>query len=287
MCKSEAEVNELVTKNSAECGYIFGDKFERAFETGDSNEFKRSITIVTSPSSMLDPVINEVVFSAVTDAYCGIIADDEAKKQGLESDMIELYNGYLTGDMVFRADISSVKNEYEQKTSSGENNIKKIISGVLAVYILLGSVLGASDVIGDVKRNIRKGGYACVLAAMLIMCAAAQAILCVLYGFYAKDVLVMLIYCFAVSGFANVLRALKSRTVLCGMLPVLVIGGFAFSDIFSNVTMFPVIEIVRWIFPSGWYMYGLNGGNEGLVVLIGIAVVVNLFGFGINKLEAQ
>ena len=62
MSSSEEELREDVAARRAECGYIFSEDLLEKLESG---RFKRSITLVTAPSTAVDKLSSEVVFSGL------------------------------------------------------------------------------------------------------------------------------------------------------------------------------------------------------------------------------
>ena len=62
LSSSEEELREDVAARGAECGYIFSEDLLEKLESG---RFKRSITLVTAPSTAVDKLSSEVVFSGL------------------------------------------------------------------------------------------------------------------------------------------------------------------------------------------------------------------------------
>ena len=62
LSSSEEELREDVAARRAECGYIFSEDLLEKLESG---RFKRSITLVTAPSTAVDKLSSEVVFSGL------------------------------------------------------------------------------------------------------------------------------------------------------------------------------------------------------------------------------
>jgi uncharacterized membrane protein YsdA (DUF1294 family) len=283
LCSDENEVRSLVASGDVQCGYIFGDRFEKAFENKDVDRLKKSITCVKSSSTVLDSVLDEFIMAAVSDTYCGVIAQSYADDIGINKDISNTYNEYVNGDEVFKAEITTL--EGEKSTETANNSGQRIFMGLLAVYVLLGGVLGAMMAISDEKKGITKGNFECVLASAFVMSAVAEIVTVFVYGFDVKSLIIIFVYALAVAGYANVLRAMQSRSMLCGALPVLVFGAILFSGVVFDVgKLLPYIDIVGWLFPTGWYMTALKGD---VVILVLLALMVNVFGFVVNKVRCM
>ncbi len=101
---SEESLREDVAARRAECGYVFGDNLKERLDTG---AYKRSITVVSAPSSVLAELSTEVVYAKLIDVYgrgllekysegFAFLPEEERWKQ-LEL----LYDKYLTDGSTF------------------------------------------------------------------------------------------------------------------------------------------------------------------------------------------
>lgn len=259
-----------------ECGYIFDRDFEAAFDDGG---FRRTIGCVKSSSTVLDRVINEAVTEAAAEVYCRKAAVQKVNDLGLNYDAEKLYDSIIKGGDVFRPEYVTVNGESRNlAVSPNHKGRDKIFRCVLAVYIMLGTLLGAVIIAGDRKRGIYRWNCTGVLSAAVIMSAAAEITFGAISGFQLQNLLYALLYCLAVWGFASVAMSFGSQGLILGMLPVLVIGSFALAPVFFDLgSLMPAVRGIGFVFPPRWYF--LIYEKNGILMLAGIAVLVNLLSF--------
>ena len=76
---SEEELREDVAARRAECGYIFSEDLLEKLESG---RFKRSITLVTAPSTAVDKLSSEVVFSGLFTVWGRSLLETYTSREG-------------------------------------------------------------------------------------------------------------------------------------------------------------------------------------------------------------
>lgn len=97
LCESEDEVQKLVLKDNAECGYILPKNLTKDIISGRAN---RTLTVYEDSDSMCVPLVNEVVFNAL-----------------FRHASLEWYKDYMVG---FGADLSVIEKLFDEQIESGK-----------------------------------------------------------------------------------------------------------------------------------------------------------------------
>ena len=141
---SKEDLINHVKDGSLECGYEFPDNFK---ERIDKMNYKSSINLITSPSTISSPLINEIVFSSISKTYGVEIATSYIKNSSLfenqeESAVLytrEQYEFYNTRGGAFR-----LTYEYLEGSSNAVETEKKHslmpIRGILAVLLFVAAL---------------------------------------------------------------------------------------------------------------------------------------------------
>ena len=222
----------------------------------------RSVTCLTSPSSVLGETASEALFSVLARLYAPELAFDYMSENGIEYDrqaMLEYYNGYLGEGRAIGIEYSYIDSDGavlpSDETDSGDN----IFTGLLGIYIMLGGILGINGWIEDEKRSLPFGA-ANVAASVLILSLCSCAALAAAGMADISAVAGICLYAVMIMSLCGIIKKLAGRhsAVVCGLLPVLVIGSMLFCPIFFDVSAFvPALGTASYIFAPGYLLMPL------------------------------
>ncbi len=283
---SEEEARQAVERKEAECAYLFPEDLEERLKTGD---YRRCITVYKAPSTILDPIAGEVVYSALASRYDGILlqqyADEEEAFGELdESDgqeLAELYQKYRTDGSTFRFEYAELKDYEKREEGQGkgpeenqEENQKagsggKVfpVRGLGAVIIFLAAFFSACTLGEDEKKGLflalpfreRPLCKWAALMAPLVLTALSVWIALWAAGEWEglwKETATMAAYVLVcgIYGFAAK-ELVKDTRILAAFLPVLAAALLVICPVFADAGMwFDGVNAIRKFLPAAWYL---------------------------------
>ena len=148
---TEEELKKEVQTKAAECGYLFPEGFEEKLEQG---RYKRSITVYTAPSTILDPLVGEVVFSALAARYDGMIFEDyvtgteqgnqEQPGEKLGKEALYWYQTYLENGSTFGFEYGTLTDETDQQVRSSLAKKETFpVRGMIGIFVFLSAFFAA------------------------------------------------------------------------------------------------------------------------------------------------
>lgn len=262
------KMKEDVEFKNIECGYIFEDKFEQGFNKRDLN---RSIGCITSNSSVLHKMINEVIYSSVITKLSPEIANDYLKEKELPFSSYVNYKKYMESDNLFAVDTVYV--------DSPQIAAKKIftVSNVVALYTMLGVVLLSVTAVRDRKKGLRISGYYGIFAGCMLFTVFSLISSGIAGELSQETALKFIVYMFMLSGFSYVLSALRKEEIIFGFLPVLAVTGVVLSPVFIDTgTYLKILEPLQYLYAVTYFV------RLDLIHMAAATVVINILAFGIN-----
>ena len=186
MSSSEEELREDVAARRAECGYIFSEDLLEKLESG---RFKRSITLVAAPSTAVDKLSSEVVFSGLFTVWGRSLLETYSREgevfQGEKEvwkRLEPMYDHYLENGSTF-----AFQYETEGRTQLGKPSMKQTFParGLTAVFIFVMGLTAAVTVCEDEKRGLFFTLSGLGREAAVFSCLAAPVFLSCVSGFAA------------------------------------------------------------------------------------------------------
>ena len=183
---SEEELREDVAARRAECGYIFSEDLLEKLESG---RFKRSITLVAAPSTAVDKLSSEVVFSGLFTVWGRSLLETYSREgevfQGEKEvwkRLEPMYDHYLENGSTF-----AFQYETEGRTQLGKPSMKQTFParGLTAVFIFVMGLTAAVTVCEDEKRGLFSTLSGLGREAAVFSCLAAPVFLSCVSGFAA------------------------------------------------------------------------------------------------------
>ena len=109
------------------------------------------------------------------------------------------------------------------------------------------------------------------------------------YTYISREIIAMGLYILLVCGFCYLLKLIvKSGTDICLSLPILTIGSLIFCPVFIDASKFiPFMSWVNKLFPSYYYLNGINSGMNGFAVMMSVALILIFGGVIINFIRQK
>ena len=213
-----AEVEELVATNELECAFIIPNDIRERFT---QESFEECVEIIVSPRTVLDSLVNKLVFCSTVYVLIEDITINELAKileispEQLENDITALYAGYMSSDTFVKTDISWSGSTAGEKPPSEP----RTRHGFIALVMLVSAMLSAAEHLGMRTR------FSVVLTHKNISCYY--------FAVYASSLLRMLLLgcvgialigataIMPIAGYASVLAAI---VLLVSVLPIKSVG---------------------------------------------------------------
>lgn len=267
VAEDEEQVKNDVETGKAECGYVFPADLRERLETDD---FRRSIDVYSSPSSVLGPLTEEVVFSALMEVFSPEVLVSYGGGQGWDMEKLErLYEKYLTNGSTFSFAFESVSGgKAEENTFS----IAFPARGIGAVLLFVTGIFAAAGLAEDE----RKGLFLCVpqekrwqytfLGILAPVALESAAVLLSLYltgsaikgaAGFGKEAGALLLYSGVIAVFSTVLKAIgRKPEVLIGTVPFFMIGSLALCPVFIDAGRWiPLLDQAGKLFLPYYYLH--------------------------------
>lgn len=275
---SEEELIRCVENKTLECAYIIPEDIADKINT---LELKGAIVRGENPSSIFSRTTDEIVFSKLMRVcgYTAAVSLGEKNNLALNKDNIKnSYRSYLESDAVFSLVFEkiSVNERYTaEKPDTGSVGI-----GLMAVYIMLGGMLGALSWYKDEKRGINIWGMGNVVATTGLMCIFALASMGLAhYDNLERQSALMVIYFIGVCGYSCLLKSVFcSSTVMCGAFPFITLACLCFCPIVFDIGLiYPALGFLGRLFIPGYYIDYINGGSINSLVIFSLICWVLYF----------
>ncbi|MBS6951959.1 MAG: hypothetical protein KH230_01865 [Enterocloster asparagiformis] len=280
LCDTALAVREEVAARRAECGYVI---YEGLRERLDNRDIKRCIGVYSSPSTVVDRMSTETVFSLLIEMYDRIlleqyVAEGEAfagldAKEGARElaaqEAGRLYQMFLDNQSTFHFEYETAAVNAQEAQELAETAQESIFParGLAAVYVFTTGLYGAVTLCQDEKRGLfqplpgRLRG-ACRFASLAAPVAlAALSGLAALWlagamGAFGREAAILGVYVLAVAAFSSVLKAtLRSGPVICCLIPFFIIGSLIFCPVFLDTgRLVPEVERVGRLFLPYYYL---------------------------------
>lgn len=268
MSGSEEELREDVKAGRAECGYIFPEDLQERMETGN---YKRSIVLVSSPSTTAGKLSTEIVFSGLftvwgrelLQAYAG-----EGEPFRGERDVWEqlepLYDRYLKNGSTFAFQyVTSGGSALEEPTLKTSPPAR----GIAAVFIFVMGLAAAVTVCEDIKGGLFGTMSGLRRETAVMACLAAPVFLSCLSGFAALGTAgvlmnpageagLLLLYGCGCTVFSWALcRLVRNPLSIACLIPFFIIGSLVLCPVFVDLSLFlPAAKTAGRLFLPWYYL---------------------------------
>ncbi len=257
--------NMIVDINLGELdsGYVFEEKFDKAFESLD---FKKSIDYIVSSASVLQPVTNEFIFREILKEISPDIANKFFDGR-ISAD--KYYEQFLNSNSVFNIKFETVNND----VSDDRENYR--ISNIFAVFIMIGTVIASINVIKDRKKGVRIYNYIYILSTAFLLMLFGIIAMIICGEFVINNIPLYILYMTCISLFSYIISFVNSEEIVCGILPVLTIISFVISPVvfdIGNINLY--YGYLGYILPVTYF---IKNNLIGILVYTVILAVIAYF----------
>lgn len=260
-CESREELLKDTASRKAECGFVLPENLEEMLE---QKEYRRSILVYRTASTVMDGFAKEAVTAAVMECYGGEILTGYLTEANLfEEQVLDLYETYLSDGSTFHFESRTESGELE----TGEELVVRVfpLKGLIAVYLMAAGLFAAARGKEDEEKGLflplpYEGRWKCMAAAgfapvflAALSCLAALAVSGELTG---RGALALNFYAALSWGYGFLLqRILRKPAALYSVIPFLILGSVVFCPVFLDLAKWiPGGEKIRYFFLP-WYYF--------------------------------
>lgn len=266
----EKKMREDVQASRIYAGYVFEEDFDEKLRIG---ELEETVTVISTPKSIIPMLTNEMVFSYVLQEYayehllqdCYETGYFEGKEEEAEESLEEYYQKYLTNGSTFSAvykggviDRSGTKTIYDY--------LSPMIDGMVAVFIFLSGLCGVILFRRDRDSGAfsRFTGVQTVAAGVVevfipVFVTAMMGMGCLIcsgrYMGNGQEWLHMAGYILLVVVSCMVFHyIIPNRAMFAAMIPVFFLASLMFCHVFINLnTLFPQLKYISMLLPPYYF----------------------------------
>ncbi|MCI8830053.1 MAG: hypothetical protein HFG43_03585 [Lachnospiraceae bacterium] len=284
--QKEEELKEAVAARKVECAYLFPEDLEQKLREGNS---RRSIIVYTAPSTVLEPLAGEVVFSALASRYNGIILQDymeaQTEEMGQEKgetapdreEALFWYHTYLENGSTFRFEYQVLEEERipgsvldaEGRQEAGTLTKKQVfpVRGLIGIFVFLSAFFSACNLKEDEKKGLFFPlpfyerlfckGAALAAPVFLAVCAGLISLFAVgdFQGIWLETGALAACGFFSVLYGAAVSMAVPRGEALAMIIPALALSLLLVCPVFIDAgKWFDFIGNLQKILPPAWYL---------------------------------
>lgn len=269
--EDKEQLFQEVYSGKAFCGFVLSEDFSRRLRKGEQEGI---ITYVCTGSNARGNIAQETVYANLFLVYSNCILEENADELVEQSEDIEDFQKdvkkrnreYLDSDLLFR--IEAVRSGADTSADWTENPERNYpVPGMIALCIFVSMLLTRGDNIEEGRRQL----YAAMLPGEKLqfsflqyvvagMMAGVFGFLYFLVGkdeksFFSNAVVLMIYILFGALWMLLAERVFRKEDTYYAWVTTLVLASVILSPVFFNLaTYIPVIEVVRYIFPVGFYI---------------------------------
>lgn len=280
LCDTAQAVEEEVTTRRAECGYVI---YEGLRERLDDRDIKRCIGVYSAPSTVVDRMSTETVFSLLIEMYDQILLEryvaggaafdgldgQEGARERAAVEAGELYQMFLDNQSTFHFEYETAAVSAQGASEARESAYESVFParGLAAVYVFTTGLYGAVTLCQDEKRGLflplpgRLRGacrFASLAAPVALSALSGLAALWLSGGMGApgRELALLGLYVLAVAAFSCALKGLfRSGPVICCLIPFFIIGSLIFCPVFLDTgRLVPEVEKAGRLFLPYYYL---------------------------------
>ena len=280
LSRDEQQLRDDVVSRRAECGYVIGENLEDRLNRKD---YKRCITVYSSPSTVAAKLSTEVVFSVMMELYdrdlfidyvqsgelfgtVGETNSPERETAALEAG--ELYDKWLESGATFHFEYAGInpQGDVEDAATPALPNVFPV-RGLVAVCLFMIGLYGTVTTGTDERNGLFlplpyrfRGPCRIACIAGPVCMAAVSGLLAIWMGGSGqgmiKEMAAMGGYIVLIVAFSGLLGSIcKKPQVLCCLIPFFMIGSLIFCPVILDAgKFFPVLRGVGRLFLPYYYL---------------------------------
>lgn len=236
---------EDISLGKIDSGYVFEEKFDKAFESLD---FKESVDYIVSASSALQPVTNEFIYKEILKEITPEIADSFFEGK-IAAD--KYYEEFLNSDSVFNIEFEIVNNNVNEDKKGYS------ISNIFAVFIMIGTLMTAVNVIKDRKKGIRIYNFIYILSTAFILMLSGICAMAVSGELLISSIPLYALYIISISILSYISAFINNAEIVCGILPVITILSFIICPVVFDIGSINLYYgYISYILPVTYFIRG-------------------------------
>lgn len=253
-----------------DCGFVFSKDFEKKVY---EEQFEQSITYVCTPLTTKGAVAKETVYTAFLQLYGMFILEEseleiyKEKDADITRELLDRYQHYLENSRLLQMNTEMIDVEEEALHRNHSKESVYPIQGMVGVLLVLmlwieggrkfenngTSVYAALD-----RKRSKIFEYCSYLASVTIPAAAAlvMVVVCSEHRGVIREALLMLFLIAAASLWVLIVsRPLKKSSTFVAWILTIGVTQILICPVFVDLAdFFPVISVIRWMFPVTWYL---------------------------------
>lgn len=280
LSRDEQQLRDDVVSRRAECGYVIEENLEERLDRGD---YKRCITVYSSPSTVTAKLSTEVVFSVMMELYDKDLLEDYVRSGEVFADAGEpgspireeaaekaggLYEKWLESGATFHFEYADVDRQgnIEDSASPAAQTVFPI-RGLVAVCLFVIGLYGAVTTGFDERSGLFlplpyrfRGPCRIACIAGPVCMAAVSGLLAIWLGGsgqgVGRELAAMVWYVVLIIVFSGLMGAVfKNPQVICCLIPFFMIGSLVFCPVILDAgKVFPVLEDIGKVFLPYYYL---------------------------------
>lgn len=274
---SADELKNDISSKDTDCGYVFPENMTQILSSGN---YRSSIALLASPSSVMDALSSEMVFNALFQCMGKEIALNYIKENSAFAEIQKpaldyadrQFDYYVNGPATFHVefqtlDVSSQDADSPAVKEYNANNSVFPLRGILSILVYIagmsGSVLWLSDrengVFITVPRAFSSAGRVLYPLTSALLFAFASVLSIIAQGGHKgvmHEISSMLVYVLLISIFSAFISCLihKSR-LLAALIPILALCSLVICPVFIDLSSYmPFIAIIRKLLLPSYYL---------------------------------
>lgn len=304
-----------VENTSAECGYIFTDKYQEASML-DPQLWKHSVEVVQSPGSSLTGSINELVFSVFFQHYNKKLLQDYLSRdnilkkgedvQAMLADADSLFDIHCNDGSTFSfaeshsnapSDASRLQEEASQLVDVFLTNAGRgILSVMLLLCALCGGIFLGKDqktlLVMPLRPSVRILLQFIDIATPVLMMAASGLIGILILPAHQPiwtELVALILYSMLLTLFVLLVEQLaKSELVFCILIPLLTLCSLILSPVFVDLSAYiSLLSIPKYLLPGSYYLEAVSLGGMALLRLSGVILITAMAAFAAMRIQKK
>ena len=271
---SVSSLKNDVATNKAECGYLIPDTLFVSMKNKNKNHL---IQVITSPSTTLTPVLNEMLYAKLFQSFSLYLLKDyiisesplshTINQQELLQKTDALYQLHLSDDSTFAFTYATLNTNETASPVPYEAISLSPIRGILALFILLAGFCGAALYMKEKENHIydnRPIAFTyriqilsiCIPMLLLSIMGLFSLFFAGLFTSFMKEFFALLLYLMLTTFILTIFtRLIRNRLYLLSSIPVLLFGSLVFTPVFVDITTFiPGLKPVSYLFLPYYYL---------------------------------
>lgn len=264
--EDEAGLLQAVQTEKAACGYLFPPDYQKFLDDGD---YRRKITVYTSPGTLLESLCSEVVFSTLFSIYSKELLYSYLKTEPLFSEAVktqeffsifqERYAYFQDKQRTFYVEYELLEQDFSISTlDSDDTYVTFPFRSCLSVLLFAAALTGGLTAYTDQKNGIPLSPLRSISIPVLLLQLSGLLLLRLTgnWNSLLTEGIGLLGYgCLLILYTRLLLHFCRPSALYQILLPLLLLSSLILCPIFIDLQRyFPGVSSIRWFLPPTWYL---------------------------------